>query len=110
VVAKRKDDTTRVQGVGRCHCGIWVYCTKDSFGHLYAHYLARQTDTMDEIEELRLALGSLAKDYNVTQLGQFSRELDLMAGLLLDFYILKRSGRPAAKKPVFDTPGSKPLG
>jgi hypothetical protein len=41
---------------------------------------------MDEIQKLRQALGSIGERYNDAQLRQLSRELDLVAGFLLDLY------------------------
>lgn len=41
---------------------------------------------MDEVEDLKRELGSIAARYNDAQLRQLSRELDLAAGFLLDLY------------------------
>jgi len=84
-------------------------CTEASFRHLYAHPSTSQTDTMDEIEELKRALGPAAKDYNDTQLRQVSRELDLMARFLLDLYVFRRSTQARIETAGFDTSGSEPV-
>jgi hypothetical protein len=57
--------------------------------HLYARSVPRQTNVMDEIEELKRALGCAAERYNDTQLRVLSRELALAAELLLDIYAHK---------------------
>lgn len=49
---------------------------------------------MDEIEELKRAIGPAAQSYSDTQLQRLSREIDLMADFLLDLYTHKRSGEP----------------
>jgi len=47
---------------------------------------------MDEIEELKRVLGHAAERYDDEQFRRLSRELDLAAQFLLDFYAL--TGRP----------------
>jgi hypothetical protein len=64
---------------------------------------------MDEIEELKHALGPVAKDYNDTQLRQLSRELDLMAEFLLDLSALRRSGQLRVETADFDTSAAEPV-
>lgn len=63
---------------------------------------------MDEIEELKRALGPLAKNYNDTQLRALSRELDFAAEFLLDLYVFRRS-ESRKSKAEFDTSDSAPI-
>jgi hypothetical protein len=48
---------------------------------------------MDEVEELKRALGPVANEYNDAQLQHLSREMDLMAEFLLDLYMRRGSGQ-----------------
>ena len=64
---------------------------------------------MDEIDELKRALGASAKIYDDAQLRHLSREIDLMAEFLLDLYRVKRSGTRKVTAFLFDTDGSAPI-
>lgn len=50
---------------------------------------------MNDIEELRRALGPLAQQYTEPQLQQLSRELELASEFLLELYIHKQPERRA---------------
>lgn len=65
---------------------------------------------MDEIEELKCALGPSGKDYNDAQLRHLSREMDLVAEFLLDLYELRRSRERKTQNSGFDTQGSNFVG
>jgi hypothetical protein len=106
----RKDNRERHRGVGyRSFAMLGQSCPESTFRHLYVESLTHQTDPMDEIEELRRALGPVAKDYNDTQLRQLSRELNLAAEFLLDLYVARRSGKTSVETAGFDTSGSEPV-
>lgn len=64
---------------------------------------------MDEIEELKRALGLGAKDYNDNQLRLLSHELDLMAEFLLDLYLFRRPRHDKSQTPGFDSQAPEPL-
>jgi hypothetical protein len=59
---------------------------------------------MDEIEELKRALGPHAKDYDNTQLRSLSRELDFAAEFLLDLYLFRKAKARKERQLRFDTP------
>ena len=44
----------------------------------------------EELDEFQTMMGSLAQNYTVTELQQLKDEMQLMADLLLDFYLIKR--------------------
>ena len=61
---------------------------------------------MDDLERLRNLLGDEADDWTTVQLEQLRRDVDAMAGLLLDFYRSRRTGRDfqSSASPEFDVP------
>lgn len=94
-----KDARDRVQ---RRETSLRRNGAESRFRHLFGRPQKPQTGTMNEIQELRDALGPIAEIYNETQLRQLSREIDLMAEFLLDLYVSTHSQKPRRETTRFD--------
>lgn len=84
-------------------------CPKNNFAHLSRMSRRLHSSSVEDIDQFKKFLGSLAKGYNEAQVRQPRREMDTLVELLLELYLAKKKGEsPKRQTPRFDTEEPRP--